>query len=142
MPVLTMSALTGDGVEDVLDALCKYVPKPATVVTKAKNADDEDIEIACDPDGDLVIFIFKTLADPFLGKISYAKVVSGTLKSGADVYNPRSEKSEKLGSVFFVRARQASEHQDRRYPLQQGKAGQNSGNRIPASMLLPRSRGS
>ena len=105
MPILTMSALTGEGVDEVLDSLCKYVPKPATVVTEAKDADGNDIEIACDPAGDLVLYIFKTLADPFLGKISYAKVVSGTLKSGADVYNPRSEKSEKLGSVFFVRGK-------------------------------------
>jgi len=105
MPIMTMSALTGEGVDEVLDSLCKYVPKPATVVTEAKDADGNDIEIACDPAGDLVIYIFKTLADPFLGKISYAKIVSGTLKSGADVYNPRSEKAEKLGSVFFVRGK-------------------------------------
>ncbi len=105
MPIMTMSALTGEGVDVVLDSLCKYVPKPATVVTEAKDADGNDIEIACDPAGDLVIYIFKTLADPFLGKISYAKIVSGTLKSGTDVYNPRSEKSEKLGSVFFVRGK-------------------------------------
>ncbi len=105
MPILSMSSITGAGVEEALDALCKYVPKPSTVVTHAKNDKDEDIEIKCDPNGDLVLFIFKTLADPFLGKISYAKVVSGTLKSGTDVYNPRSEKSEKLGSVFFVRGK-------------------------------------
>ena len=105
MPIMTMSALTGEGVDEVLDSLCKYVPKPATVVTEAKDADGNDIEIACDPAGDLVIYIFKTLADPFLGKISYAKIVSGTLKSGTDVYNPRSEKAEKLGSVFFVRGK-------------------------------------
>ena len=105
MPVMTMSALTGEGVDEVLDSLCKYVPKPATVVTEAKDADGNDIEIACDPAGDLVIYIFKTLADPFLGKISYAKIVSGTLKSGTDLYNPRSEKAEKLGSVFFVRGK-------------------------------------
>ncbi len=105
MPIMTMSALTGDGVDGVLDALCKYVPKPETVVTAAKDADGNDIEIACDPAGDLVVYIFKTLADPFLGKISYAKIVSGTLKSGTDLYNPRSEKSEKLGSVFFVRGK-------------------------------------
>ena len=105
MPIMTMSALTGEGVDVVLDSLCKYVPKPATVVTEATDADGNDIEIACDPAGDLVIYIFKTLADPFLGKISYAKIVSGTLKSGTDVYNPRSEKAEKLGSVFFVRGK-------------------------------------
>ncbi len=105
MPILKVCSLTGDGVEEALDALCKYVPKPETVVTKAKDADGNDIEINCDPNGDLVLSIFKTLADPFLGKISYAKVVSGTLKSGSDVYNPRSEKAEKLGSIFFVRGK-------------------------------------
>ena len=104
-PILQMSSISGEGVDEVLDSLCKFVPKPDTVVTKAKNDKGEDVELKCDPNGDLVLFVFKTLADPFLGKISYAKVVSGTLKSGADVYNPRSEKSEKLGSVFFVRGK-------------------------------------
>ena len=51
MPILKMSALTGEGVDEVLDALCKYVPKPETVVTAAKDADGNDIEIACDPAG-------------------------------------------------------------------------------------------
>ena len=105
MPILNMSSITGDNVGEVLDALCKYVPKPDAYVTPAKNDSGEDIEIKCDPNGDLVLYVFKTLADPFLGKISYAKVVSGTLKTGADVYNPRSEKAEKLGSVFFVRGK-------------------------------------
>ena len=105
VPVLKCSAIAGTGIEDTLDALCKYVPKPETYVTPAKNDKGEDIEIKCDPNGDLVLYVFKTLADPFLGKISYAKVVSGTLKTGADMYNPRSEKAEKLGSVFFVRGK-------------------------------------
>ncbi|MCQ2567269.1 MAG: elongation factor G [Mogibacterium sp.] len=101
MPIFKMSATSGEGVEDVLDSLCKYVPKPEAYVTVTKDGD----EIKCDANGDLVLYIFKTLADPFLGKISYAKVVSGTLKPGADLYNPRSEKAEKLGSVFFVRGK-------------------------------------
>ncbi|MBQ0018850.1 MAG: elongation factor G [Clostridiales bacterium] len=101
MPIFKMSAVSGEGIEDVLDSLCKYVPKPEEYVTATK----EDGDLKCDPNGDLVLYIFKTLADPFLGKISYAKVVSGTLKPGADLYNPRSEKAEKLGSVFFVRGK-------------------------------------
>ena len=101
VPVLNMSSIAGTNVEEVLDALCKYVPKPEAYATATKDGE----EIACDPNGDLVIYIFKTLADPFLGKISYAKVVSGTLKPGVELYNPRSEKPEKLGSVFFVRGK-------------------------------------
>lgn len=101
MPILNMSAVTGDGVEAVLDSLCKYVPKPDAYITKTADGG----EIKCDPNGDLVLYVFKTLADPFLGKISYAKVVSGTLKPGVEVYNHRSEKPEKLGSIFFVRGK-------------------------------------
>ena len=101
MPILNMSAMTGDGVDNVLDSLCKYVPKPDAYITKTADGG----EIKCDPNGDLVLYVFKTLADPFLGKISYAKVVSGTLKPGVEVYNHRTEKPEKLGSIFFVRGK-------------------------------------
>ena len=100
MPILNCSSMTGDGIVDVLDQLCKYVPAPTEYVTLIEGG-----ELKCDPNGELVLYVFKTLADPFLGKISYAKVVSGTLKPGADVYNHRSEKAEKLGSVFFVRGK-------------------------------------
>lgn len=105
MPILSLSSTKGDGVDEVLSSLCKYTPKTEDYVTKALNANGEEIEIKCDAKGDLIVYIFKTLADPFLGKISYAKVVSGTLKPGADLYNPNSQKSEKLGSVFFVRGK-------------------------------------
>ncbi len=104
-PILNMSAVKGTGVEEVLDTLCKYVPRDDVHNTAATNAAGDPIEIVCDPKGDLVLYIFKTLSDPFLGKISYAKVVSGTLKTGTEVYNPRSEKSEKLGSIFYVRGK-------------------------------------
>ena len=101
MPILNCSSITGDGVAEVLDQLCKYVPVPTAYETPVVDGD----ALKCDPNGELVLYVFKTLADPFLGKISYAKVVSGTLKPGADVYNHRTEKAEKLGSVFFVRGK-------------------------------------
>ena len=66
VPVLKMCSLSGEGVPEVLDALCKYVPKPDAYITKAKDDKGESIEIKCDPNGDLVLFVFKTLADPFL----------------------------------------------------------------------------
>lgn len=66
---------------------------------------DEDIEVAVDAAGKPAAFVFKTIADPFLGKISLAKVVSGTLKAGQEIYNARAEKSEKLGAMFFMRGK-------------------------------------
>ena len=71
----------------------------------AINGKDEPVEIKCDPNGKPVAFIFKTIADPFLGKISLAKVISGKLTAGMEIYNSRAEKPEKLGSMFYLRGK-------------------------------------
>lgn len=106
VPVFQCSAVTGDGVEDVLKQLVDYVPKPVDHDPyPAKNDKDEDIEIAVDPAGRTAVLVFKTIADAFLGKISLAKVISGTLTAGQSVYNSNSEKEEKLGSLFFIRGK-------------------------------------
>lgn len=106
VPVLACSAVTGDGVETVLEKFIDLVPKAVDhEAYPAKNDVDEDIEINVDAAGKPAAFVFKTIADPFLGKISLAKVISGTLKSGQEIYNARAEKAEKLGSMFFMRGK-------------------------------------
>jgi elongation factor G len=110
VPVLACSSVKGDGITDVLEDFIKFVPKPADHEDyDAKNDDDEDIKIKVDPAGKPAVFVFKTIADPFLGKISLAKVISGTLKAGQEIYNSRAQKSEKLGSMFFMRGKQQGE---------------------------------
>ena len=99
-PIIKTSCMTGDGIDEMLGCFAKYLPSP--VENKVlETVDGEEYKV--DPNAPLALYVFKTLADPFLGKISYAKVIGGTLKTGADVYNARSEKTEKLGSVFFMR---------------------------------------
>lgn len=106
VPVLACSSVKGDGITDVLDDFIKFVPTPAEHEDyDAKNDADEDIKVKVDPAGKPAAFVFKTIADPFLGKISLAKVISGTLKSGQEIYNARAEKPEKLGSMFFMRGK-------------------------------------
>ncbi|MCQ2553132.1 MAG: elongation factor G [Clostridia bacterium] len=87
-PVLKCSATTGAGVLDVLKAMTKIAPK-----------------FVPDEGNDPLAFVFKTCSDPFLGKISLAKVRRGTLTPGMTMYNSRSEKEEKLGSMFFMRGK-------------------------------------
>ncbi|MBQ5440690.1 MAG: elongation factor G [Firmicutes bacterium] len=87
-PVFQCSAVKGEGIKEVLQNIIDIVPKPDA-----------------DASGKPVAFIFKTLADPFLGKISLAKVVSGKLTPGMALYNHRAEKDEKLGSMFFLRGK-------------------------------------
>ena len=91
-PVFQCSAIKGEGIKEVLQNIIDIVPKA-------------DV----DANGKPAAFIFKTLADPFLGKISLAKVLSGKLTPGMGLYNHRAEKDEKLGSMFFLRGKTQGE---------------------------------
>lgn len=106
VPVLKCSALKGENIKETLQSLIDLVPKaadhepyPATTLT------GEETEVKPDPAGSPVVFIFKTLADPVLGKISYGKVISGNVKSGQELYNSNAEKAEKMGTIFFMRGK-------------------------------------
>ena len=91
-PVFVCSSLKGEGITEILQQIVNLVP-----VAEA------------DPNGKPVAFIFKTLADPFLGKISLAKVISGKISSGLTLYNHRIEKDEKLASIFYLRGKTQAE---------------------------------
>lgn len=107
VPIIKASSLTGEGIDEVLRSIARYVPTPSKHAPYiGKNSKDEDVEVITDVSADPVVYVYKTIADPFMGKISYAKVLSGTVKLGQELYNPRSQKSEKLGSMFFVRGKQ------------------------------------
>ena len=107
VPIIKSSSLTGEGIDEVLRSIARYVPTPSKHAPYiGKNSKDEDVEVITDVSADPVMYVYKTIADPFMGKISYAKVLSGTVKLGQELYNPRAQKSEKLGSMFFVRGKQ------------------------------------
>lgn len=107
VPIIKASSLTGEGIDEVLRSIARYVPTPSKHAPYiGKNSKDENVEVITDVSADPVMYVYKTIADPFMGKISYAKVLSGTVKLGQELYNPRAQKSEKLGSMFFVRGKQ------------------------------------
>ena len=106
VPVFACSSVKGEGIKEILQHFIDLVPlATAHEPFAAVNDVDEPIEVKCDPNGKPVVFIFKTLADPFLGKISLAKVISGKIAPGMELYNHRAEKAEKLGSVFYLRGK-------------------------------------
>ncbi len=94
-PISCGSALTLEGVNDLLQTIIHATPSPATK--------------GCTQDGELAAIIFKTVADPFVGKMSFFKVESGTMKSDSVVYNSRTEANEKVGKLFFSRGKKQAD---------------------------------
>ena len=102
VPVLQSVFEMGKDVDEILDAVTACVADPL----QRAPYEAEDGEIEPSTDGPLSAFVFKTLNDPFVGKISMIKVVSGTLAAATEVYNANSEKAEKLGKLFFMRGKE------------------------------------
>ncbi len=110
VPVCSSAFELGHGIEGLLDLLLTYVPTPLQHgVYKGFNDKNEAVERMSVTDAPMSAFVFKTIVDPFVGKISVMKVVTGKVESGTEVYNERAEKSEKLGKLFFLRGKNQTE---------------------------------
>lgn len=102
-PVWCGSATQNLGIEYLLDQMGAYLPSSSEKKpVHATNKNGEELLLACDNNGPLAAYVFKTIADPFVGKISYFRVYSGTLKSDHVAYNPRCDKEERLNNMFFM----------------------------------------
>ncbi|MDR0851179.1 MAG: elongation factor G [Clostridiales Family XIII bacterium] len=105
-PIVTASAIKQEGIKEFLDVLLKYVPSPVEhPAYPATDAKGEETKITPDPAGPLSAFVFKTIADPIIGKISLIKVISGKIVHGGEVVNTTQEKPEKMGATFFLRGK-------------------------------------
>ena len=110
VPVCSSAFELGHGLEGLLDLLVTYVPTPLQHGPyKGFNDNNEPVERISVVDAPVSAFVFKTIVDPFVGKISVLKVVTGKLNSGDEVYNERAGKMEKLGKLFFLRGKQQQE---------------------------------
>ena len=106
VPVVAVSAATGVGVAKMLDMIVKYLPSPAGSVMEGVNPKtDEKVSVKCDKNEPFSAFVFKTVADPFVGKLSLVRVCSGTLTSATALYNATADKAEKAGGLFVMRGK-------------------------------------
>jgi elongation factor G len=107
VPVLCGSAALGEGLAPLLQAILELTPSPAE--SPAPNATDlrtgNPVELTPDPSAPLAAFVFKTTADPFVGKLTYFRVYSGTLRADSQVYNAQKEREERIGQVFYMRGK-------------------------------------
>ena len=102
-PVLCGSAVTLEGIDMLLDSLVDHLPSAWEAGAEmAEDADGEPVEIPCTDEAPLAAYIFKTVADPFVGKLSYFKVVSGKLSGDVIPVNSRTGEPERLGKLIYV----------------------------------------
>ena len=103
IPVVACSATTGVGVARVLDFVQRYLPSPhARPAIGFDPRDNSPQTRECETTEPFSAFVFKTIADPFVGKLSLFRVMSGSLTSSTPVYNANVGKAEKAGNIYML----------------------------------------
>src|SRR4030081_2352296 len=107
IPVAASSAHKHVGLAALLNTVREMLPSPAEVGSViGKSPSGDEIERKADPSDKVSAFVFKTLADPFVGKLSYVRVYSGTLHHNAQVYDATKKETERVGQIFFLRGKE------------------------------------
>ena len=107
VPILATSAIKSLGIPDLLDAVQRFLPSPEEGIgpLMAGEAPSEEEKLQVDPDRPLAAFVFKTTADPFVGKLSLFRVYQGTIRSNSEVWNPVRGQSERIGQLYLPRGK-------------------------------------
>ncbi|MEL6716215.1 MAG: GTP-binding protein, partial [Planctomycetota bacterium] len=105
-PVFCGSAFKNKGVQRLLDGVIDYLPSPLDTPPMEGHPprSEEVVTRTPDPDGPLAAIAFKIATDPYVGKLTFARVYSGTLKKGDSIMNATSEKKERAGRLLFMHA--------------------------------------
>ncbi len=106
VPVFCGTALRTKGIQPLIDAICEYLPSPLDVppVTGTAIASDEEVVRCPDPHEPFSALAFKTVSDPYIGRLVYFRVYSGTAASGSSVYNSTNRRRERLGRIVQMHA--------------------------------------
>jgi elongation factor G len=112
IPVMCGSAFKNKGIQPLLDAVVKYLPSPLDIgEISGHDAKDNEKMVSRKPD-DTELFsalAFKISSDPFVGQITYIRIYSGEVKSGAQVYNPLEKKKERITKILQMHANKRTE---------------------------------
>jgi elongation factor G len=107
-PVLVASGLKGIGVRGLLDAIARYLPNPTEVppVVAREPKTGDPVEVSRDPGGPLLVRVFKTTADPYIGRLTFLRVLSGTLRSQSHVWNAERGEDERIGQLLRLHGKE------------------------------------
>lgn len=105
VPLVVGAADKAIGVDFLLEIIEDYIPSPKDIGVVKGLHDDEEVERKVDPSEPFSAVVFKTIIDPFVGKLTLFKVVSGKITKDMELYNSTKDKSEKLGGLFLLRGK-------------------------------------
>ncbi|MDE6132248.1 MAG: elongation factor G, partial [Oscillospiraceae bacterium] len=109
-PVVCCASTTTAGVDMLLKEIELLLPAPCdNKPALAEDAGGEPVEIAYDENAPLAAFVFKTVADPFVGKMSFIKVISGVMKANAEYTNATADAPEKIGKLYSLCGKKQTE---------------------------------
>ncbi len=120
VPVFCGSSYKNKGVQKLIDAVIDYLPAPSDIQPVSgvvPTREHEKIERSPDDDEPFSALAFKVVTDPFVGRLTYFRVYSGTMKAGSYVYNPRSHRKERIGRILQM-------HANKREELKEAYAGE------------------
>ena len=105
-PVLCGCSANLQGIDMLLDCIVDLLPSPWEKGAEvAVDAEGEPVEVPCTDEAPLAAYVFKTIADPFVGKLSYVKVISGKLAADSAPINSRTGQPERLGKIIYIRGK-------------------------------------
>lgn len=110
MPVFCGSGVSLDGIDLLLRGIVQLFPSAEENAAETAEVPGKgEVVIPCDPAGPAAAFVFKTIADPFVGKMSYVKVVSGVLKNDQVLVNMTTGEQQKIGKILLVKGKKQEE---------------------------------
>ena len=106
IPILACSATQNIGVSEYLDTIRDFFPSPEEGAKPAvQDSSGQAVEFAVDAAGPLTAFVFKTTADPFVGKLSLFRVYRGAISSNSEVWNSARNQAERIGQLYLPRGK-------------------------------------
>ncbi|MHB9090658.1 MAG: elongation factor G [Chloroflexota bacterium] len=107
IPVVVSAATPNIGIQSMLDAMVAFLPSPADrpAVAAVDPVSNSEVALEPDPHGALLAFVFKTAADPYVGKLTYLRVYGGTMNSNTQVFNANRGREERIGQLYTVRGK-------------------------------------
>lgn len=104
-PVMYCSAGRNQGVQPILDALVDLVPNPLQITIKARNVGGDEVDLTPKEGGTPIAYVFKTFSDPFAGRITLLRVLSGTFASDGTYHNRQRDAAERFGPVNWMQGK-------------------------------------